>query len=472
MSNILGPLEFVGGVAVGTGVGSAVGRAVEPLVQDLANETWQAHPSRPPDAIILAQAVAQRQVDPGQAHTWAAQQGIGGTAFDALVAAYDTGPGVAYAFELWRRNLIGDGAFQTALKREGIEDQWTGPLAALKRRLLSPAELANAVVQGHRTFAAALADAELQGYTQGDFQTMVDNTGLPPGPETGLEWLRRGILSPGEFDQLILEGHTKPKYIPFYHQAQARVLSAADYAGLRLRGWITPAESYSGGALTGYTQQQMDQLFLNRGRPATPRQIRVGYARGARITGFAGDVTAAIHRVTEQSDIRPEYADVEVAASYTLPSPFVLRGLAQSGALTQAQVHTILLQSGWLEEYAAAVAAFWTKAGTAKTANETKSELADEYEAGWISEAEFRQHLTTLGLVGHEQDLEVQHADFSAIHSARTAAVTKLRTEYEKGTLTEAVFSGSLAALGMHNEPIQREVAYANIVRNALGVTG
>src|SRR5207302_1816867 len=155
---LLGPLEFVGGVAVGTGVGAAVGKAVEPEVQQIANLAWSNNAVKPPPVVQLAQGVAQRQVDAGQARSWAAENGFGGSQFDALVAVFDTGPGTAYAFEMWRRGLIGDGAFDTAMKREGIEDQWLAALHGLKRVLLSPDELANAVVQGHRSFAAALAD--------------------------------------------------------------------------------------------------------------------------------------------------------------------------------------------------------------------------------------------------------------------------------------------------------------------------
>src|SRR5437667_100902 len=86
-------------------------------------------------------------------------------------------------------------------------------------RPVDPALLANAGVQGHRSFDAAAADAELQGVSQANFQTLVDNTGRPPGPATGLEWLRRGVLDTTEFGQLVREGHTKVKYIQKYLDA-------------------------------------------------------------------------------------------------------------------------------------------------------------------------------------------------------------------------------------------------------------
>jgi hypothetical protein len=191
-------------VAAGVAIGGSVQNSLNPLTQALANETWSLHPDVPVDAVLLAIGVAQGQVDDAEAAAWAAQLGYGGPQFTAMKAIADTGPGVAQAFDLWRRGTINEGGFRRACKREALEQEWIDALVQLKRRLLSPAELANAVVQGHRSFPDALADAELQGYNQADFQTMVDNTGLPPGPETGLDWLRRGILTGGEFDQLVL----------------------------------------------------------------------------------------------------------------------------------------------------------------------------------------------------------------------------------------------------------------------------
>ncbi len=459
---------FGGGIqtASGVAVGAAVSRSLNPLTQKLTNETWQLYPDVPPDPYFLAAGVASEQVDRNAAKSWAAENGIGGDQWAALVAIADNGPGVGYAYQLRRRGKISDAEFRTALKRSAIEDQWVEPLAALLRQLLSPAELANAVVQGFRSLEDATADAELQGYTAADFHTMVDVTGLPPGPETLQEWTRRGIIGEAELAQGIREGHTKVKYIDEYVESLKRVLSAAEYAGLWIRGWLTESEAKAGGALTGYDAAAMDLLYKNRGRPATPRQIRVAYERGAKIGGFAGGIDEAIRRVVHQSDIRSEYADVEIAASYSLPSPFVLRGLTQSGAFTEAQAEKILLQSGWLPEYAKAAATFFAKGTTAKGAHQTQAELADEYVTGFLSESQYREHLTALGLTGDALDLEVIHADVAAIKSARAAAVTKIRNLYEKGDITEDHFRNALGKLGMHPVPIAREVAYANVVKD------
>lgn len=460
--------KFFGG-AVSTATGVAVGGAVQPtlnpLLQLLVNETWKLYPDVPVPAVLAVIGVAQGQIERGAAESWAAEQGYGGAQFDAMLAAADTGPGVAQAFELWRRGLIDEGGFRKAAKREALEAEWIDALVGLKRRLLSPAELANAVVQGFKTVPQASPDAEKQGYTAADFQTMVDVTGLPPGPETGLDWLRRGILTDAEFAQLVKEGHTKPKYIPFYEQARNHVLSAAEYAGLRLRGWITAQESYTGGALTGYDQAEMDLLFLNRGRPATPRQIRVGYARGATVPGSPGGVDAAITKAVKESDIRPEYTAVEIAASYSLPSPFVLRGLTQSGALTQAQAEKILLESGWLPEYAKAAAAFFAKSGGTTGKAETKAELQDEYAGGYMDEPTLRTNLAALGYTGNELELEVHLADARRVKRWREKAVDAIGKAYIEHGIGDAEALVDLQAAGVTGQAANLLLPYWKLER-------
>jgi hypothetical protein len=335
---------------------------LEPPLQELTNETWRAFvhsgitvPTEPGDAAeIVAEDVALESWGQAQVE----QLGYGQDQFQKLVGAVLNAPGMGELLQARRRGLITDKEFHHGLRKARLETLWDNALVGLLDVLLSPAELANAVVQGHRDFDTALADALKQGVSQENFQTLVDNTGLPPGPETLLEWQRRGILSADEVAQGIREGHTKVKYIGKYEAALHPVLSHTTYAGLRLRGWITPEESYVGGALTGYTQEQMDQEFLNRGRPATAHQIHIGYARGAKLAG-AIDEEAAIRKAIQQSDIRPEYADLLIAGRYTLPGVFALRGLVTSGAFTEAQGEEILLQSGWVPEYAKQVAAFW-----------------------------------------------------------------------------------------------------------------
>lgn len=348
--------------------GVALGPVLGPPVELTRQKVWANFAVKVPDVGVLAAGLAQGQIDEKDARPWAKANGFDTAAFDALIAIADGGPGVAAAFELWRRDLIDDAAFGRALKREAIENEWIGPMRSLKRRLLSPAELANAVVQGFRTEPNAAADAALQGYNAADFQTIVDVTGLPPGPETLLDWLRRGIIDPAALDQGIREGHTKIKYIPFYEAARNHVLSATNYVNAAIRGWITTAEMHTGGALTGYDADAMDLLFKIHGRPATTHQVHIGYARGGRNTEVGNDERATFRRAVLESDIRPEWEPILWAQRYSYPAAFVLRALTTAGDITEAQANEILLFQGWEPTLAGQVSASWAGGGGAGAA--------------------------------------------------------------------------------------------------------
>lgn len=370
--------KFFGGT-VANGAGFAFGRASSPVltpaIEKIRQEAWRTYPDLPLDPGTLATGVAQGQVDLGWAADEALNNGVNGTRFARLVDIANVGPGMAAAFDLWRRGIITTDRFKAALKRGGIEDEWIEDLVRTKDVLLSPAELANAVVQGHMAMGAASAEAGLQGVDADRFAVLVANTGLPPGPETLLAWWRRGIVTQAEFETGILEGHTKPKYIPFYEAARQPLLSAATAVRLYLKGWYTKEQRDALGDQWGYSSQQMEDWFLSQGRPATVHQIHIGYARGAKLAGAANE-EEAIRTSVKQSDIRPEYADLLYAQRYSLPSAFVIRGLAQSAAITPDRTHEILIQSGWPPDLAAEVTAAWTGGGATSVKTDTNLSTA------------------------------------------------------------------------------------------------
>lgn len=441
-----------GSTAAGVAIGATAVPALAPAAQAVVNEAWRLHPNRPPDVIVITQGVAQGQVPEPEARVWASENGFGDAQFDALVAVADTGPGVAYAFELWRRGKIGDTQFRRALKREALEQEWIDALVSLKRVLLSPSELANAVVQGHRTLDAATADAELQGLSAADFAVMVENTGLPPGPETGLAWLRRGILDEAEFGDVILEGHTKPKYIPKYLAALHPVLGAQTYAGLHLRGWISEAEMVAGGALTGYTQEQLDLLYKEHGRPATGRQVFIGLRRGGKYDGPTTGIDPAFVAAIRQSNIRPEWTNLLWAGRFTYPSAFVLRALTQAGDLTQAETEQILLYQGWEPTLAQTVSAKWAGGSGSAGSQQTKTELLAEYAGGYVTQDELRTTLAALGYTGAALDREVHLADARRNAAMRERVVKVIGDAYRMHAIDETAAASELAEVNVRGD--------------------
>jgi hypothetical protein len=266
--------------------------------------------------------------------------------------------------------------------------------------------------------------------------------------------LRRGIIDEATFAQIVREGHTKTKYTDDLLALKEQVLTATDYAGLRLRGWITPAESYTGGALTGYSQEQMDQLWLNRGRPATTHQAFIGLARGGEYDGATDGVPEAFKLAVLQSDIRPEWTNLLWHSRYSYPSAFVLRGLTQSGDLTQAQTEQVLLYEGWEPGFAKTVSSKWAESAGAGAKDATAANLRAEYEGLFITRDELVAALVKLGYDQTEALMLAHLGDAARVKKYRDAVVTAVYKAFLAHDVQDADARATLTADGISSDAI------------------
>lgn len=462
----LSPLGALGQV-LGTGIGVGAANALVPPAQELANEAWRRFPDRPLDPLTLAQGVAQGQIDAGWAQDEALNMGVNAARWNRLVAVFDTGPGVGYAFDLWRRGKIGETAFRRALKREGLEEEWIDALTELHNVLLSSDELAMMQQQGFIDAARANEEAALQGVTAERQQLRFQVSGLPPGIEMALAMLRRGIIDSAEFSQIVREGHTKTKYTDEILALRTQVLSAAEYASARLREWVTEDEAAAGGAKSGYTPEDMELLFLNRGRPASPTQMWTAWARG--VIGPRGvPTTYEDHaKAIAISDIRPEYAELLWGIRHNYPSLFALRTAVQSGGISPERAKTILHFQRYEEQDAESVVASWVSGTKLASKSLTQAQLAIEYEAHRVTETEYRQSLAALGYDAHEVDLLVALGEASVVAAQRDAMVTALKTLYLKHKIDDGQVATDLGELGISNAGIAVILPEWRLVRDA-----
>lgn len=365
--------SFIFGGAVARGASDAVTPVLEPVRQ----HAWQKNKLRVLDPNTAARLVVQAAIDKPEAVEEASRNGYNANRLDALMYLAYSVPSIAEAFAMHRRGQIDDDQLHHVYAKESIEPQYWPHLDVLLAALLSPAEVANAVQQGHvpndgilPVIGQAVPPAEgavapltpdghppshvpltqidldpsteAAGAGIGDkrLQVLANLAGLPPGAETVLAMWNRGLIDEETVDAGIREGHMKTKWGHAFKRLRWAVLSGQEYAEARLRDWISDEEMYAGGMLTGHTKSQMDLFYRNRGRPATPRQLWLGWARkvpapdypndpaNGRLTGFK-DHELAIRR----SNIRPEYARLLWDVRFNYPPLFQLNRLVQAGAI-------------------------------------------------------------------------------------------------------------------------------------------
>lgn len=471
---------------LGFGVGVALAEGLRPEATQLGQEAWKVNPSKAIEAHLAAKIVAQAVKDGGWGEGEAVQHGIDGDRFAALLDLELDAPAVALALTLYRRGLITDAMLDTAFAKEQLEPRYWPAIKETLSVLLSPAEVANAVQQGHLpnngilpAISPAVTPAEGQsspdtpdgqppsdvplttieldplaevagtGVTLERLQVLANLAGLPPGPETLLAMWNRGLITEEAVDAGIREGHMKTKWTGAFKRMRWAVLSGQEYASAHLRQWVTEDEMYAGGALTGHTKHQMDLLFLNRGRPASPTQMWRAWARG--VTGPRGVPTAYEDhaKAIAISDIRPEYAEMLWETRYNYPSLFQLNRLVTAGIVDADTGALWAHKSLYAPEVVAALKASWTGGSSSAGKKETETQLADEYEGGFITETEFRASLTALGYTGHTQDLLVHLGDARRTKRYRDKAIDAIAAAYTNFKVDDTRAAGELAELNV-----------------------
>jgi hypothetical protein len=436
------------GAIVGIGVGEAGAAAIEPVLEPQRQKAWQQSRARVLDLNHLAELVSKGVLDEGSAIEEASRSGYAESRLRAIVEMMLEAPAFALTLTLYRRGLIGEHELDHALAKEQIEPQYWPALKATVNVLLSPSDIANAIQQGHvpNRDVLPLDTSRLPpapGYEQPDapdaqppttvplttigldpiaesaghgvdldrLKVLANLAGLPPGAHDLLQMWNRNLIDESAVDAGIREGHLKTKWLPAFKRMRWAVLSPQEYASAALRQWVTKEQMNEGGALTGHTPEQMELMFLNRGRPASPTQMWRAWAR--KVTGPRG-VPAAYEdhaKAIAISDIRPEYAELLWEIRFNYPSLFQLNRLVDAGTVTPEIAAEWAEKNLYAPEVVTALRAAWSKSASGAGGGETRAEAAAEYEAGFITEAEYRALLAGHGVTGPAMDRLVHLGD-------------------------------------------------------------
>lgn len=396
------------GVAAGFAAGGATQRALDPVLQDVTNKAWSEHATVPPDAYVLAQGVAQGQVDPDRAATWAKQTGIGADQFAALVNIANVGPALGYAYEAWRRGFLLDPEFQTALKRQGIEPQWFKALKALKTRLVDLPTLANGIQRGLieapfplpydprpsggtiTPFPTVDIDAATTaaglGYTPEDLQLEVGLAGNPPGPEGLYRAQFRGAINEADVLQGLVEGRARAEWAKAFEADARQIATVHDGVENAIRGYSTLEDAIAQGARHGMTPEDVTLIYQNAGRPLTPHQIAQALARGAKFNPEPGELRDPFEASAHESNVKPSYQELYIALRYNYPPLFQLNNLVKAGAVPPDTAKDWATKQGLAPEVVDAMHAFWlttAPSGSATTGPAAKHYTYSQIHAAW-----------------------------------------------------------------------------------------
>lgn len=412
--------------------GLAIHPALAPLLRDLENITWSAHPDKRLDLMVAAEVAAEDVAAYDAMAEEAKQGGYDGDRFKWAWGATLQAPGVGELINLLRRDHEVPVDFAHGLRKARLEVLWDDALRNLKDARLSPQQIAlgivrsviadpgllavdldtsGGVVPAYPVWKGdALAEALTGGYDAERLRVLVGEIGLPMSAQQAASAYFRKIIELGDFNRAILEGDTRPEWAPFILDQSRQIPSAHDGIEYRLRGWTDDAGMYSQTARHGMSKADTDLLFKVLGRPISFHQVFIGLRRGGTFDGPTTDIAPAFLKSLQESNIRPEWYNLAWAQRYTYPTAFVLRSLTEAGDLTETEAHDILLFEGWEPTLAAKVAAKWAGGTTATGDPNVKKAHAKawtEAQTSYIAEestaADVQPIFTLLGLDAQAQ---------------------------------------------------------------------
>ena len=339
------------------------------------NEAWQTYPTLPMPFYQGARAEAMQVAGFLDLEQEARKRGLAQPQWTALVDVFRTYPELSNLLDLRRRKIIDDAALTVQLNRLGFSDDNAARLVALQHELLSAADLAMMRQQGFITQQQQYDQSELVGQSNEHAELMFEIAGLPPGVEHARDMWRRNIIDESTFRQIIREGHEKIKYTDYEVAMKPEILSAATYSRLRLKGWISETEAAAGGALHGYSEGDMNLMYLSEGRPAAPGQMWTAAARGIDGPDKVPMNEAQFLKGIRESDIRPEWGPMLWGIRHLYPSLFQLTRLVTSGQIDSTTAADWAHKARYAPEVVTALEKSWnTTAAPAKHPNVVKAQ--------------------------------------------------------------------------------------------------
>lgn len=488
-------------------VNQAVGTSIRPALTLLEQDVSHAHPVQVVDPVTLADLAARGIVTVGHAQDEAARSGLNAARFaqlldmhtvrlapgdlaTAVLRSYLTAgeaeaiakpqgitPGMLATLTDLAGDALGPQQLVQALLRgiipaEGhgpnsisypqgiaesrLHNKWGPVLRALGHQLLTPADLASAVVRNFTGHGPAAETAAKQGVDAADFATLVHLSGDAPGPQQLAEALRRGLIpadgtGPGStsFLQGIAEGRLADKWAPVIRGLSQIWPTPVDALDAALKGQITDAEGRSlyqklGGDLEFYTW-----LLASIGDSPTPLEAAAMAARGIITEHGLGPAVLSYDQAVKESRYRNKWGKSYRALSEHIPAPSTVVTLLAHRQLDEPTAHKLLLQNDMPEALAAAYVGEAEYTAISDYRGLTESAVVGMYIAHIVTRDQAVQLLGVLHVSEQAAGLLLDYADLRYVVDSVNKSVQRIAQLFTGRKIGQTTAADALTKLGI-----------------------
>lgn len=328
---------------------------------------------------------------------------------------------------------------------------------------LTPADLANAVVQSYVSHGDAAHSAARSGISGDKFNTLVDLAGDALAPDALAEALRRGLIPEGgrgagstSFEQGIAEGRLKNKWAGVVKELAVRWPTPADALDALLEGQVSEHDARTLYAKFGGDPQYFTMLFDTRGNAPTPSEaLELANRRIIPWTG-TGPGVVSYEQAFLEGPWRNKWLKPFEALGEYLPPPRTVTAMVHNGSISESVALDLLTKQGLSKELAAA---YVHDAQNSKSDTERKltvAQLLDMYAAGLISSADTKSLLVALQYSDASADELLAYKDLQRAIAATNQAVARIHTLYVGHKIDRATAGSTLNALKVPADQIEQ----------------
>lgn len=423
-------------------------------------DTVRSNPHMLPDVGTIAQLVASLRIGAAEGIDAIAAQGIDNGWATQLVSLATTFPAMTDALEMLRRGIITTDQLALWGAFNSIPEDIVGLYLELKDSPISIADAALAVLRGNLTQAEGEAIASANGFTAASFQTVIDNTGEPPGTDQLLEAYRRGIIDKATIERGILQSRYRNEWIPTIEQLRYSPMSTADAVDAVVQNHLTSAQAASIADQNGLDPNAVDTLIATAGSPLSRTEMSELYNRGLA-------TEAEFNQALNESRLKPKYTKHAFELRTRIMQPGELSRALQDGVISQKDAVAKAMESG----YSVADATLLVNAGIAAKTKTYRDKVVSSIETlfldGIISQADAVSGIISMGYNQSEAALIVQATEFRQQATVITSAVHGVRTKYLGHHVTSNQATGYLNQIGLPSAQVAFLMSIWDIERGA-----
>jgi len=225
--------------------------------------------------------------------------------------------------------------------------------AANPEQVLSPADLASAVIRNYMSAGDAADEAAKSGLDADRFATLVPLAGDAPGPQQLVEALLRSIIpdegagaDAASFEQGIREGRLADKWIPMMRALGQAILSPPDAAEAAVRNFLSADDAAAEAAKSGVDATLFETMVHLAGDAPGPEQLAEALRRGLIPESGTGADSTSFDQGIVEGRLADKWTAMIKGLSTLWPTPADALRATLNGQVTMEQGEALYVKLG------------------------------------------------------------------------------------------------------------------------------